>query len=167
MSSNYLVQNTYFWNAFCLKVIWLRTVLHEVVHSYSWCHSQQLRRLLTLDPALPDRDESWLSSGVQQGRSVLLISELEFSLAWRKCILTSTSDSEYFSPLSWSFISWSLVRSGWDLTKSLLALLSSSSLLLVSASSAWILSRTLPGVWRVTEDPTGGETFGTDWNYWN
>ena len=47
---------------------------------------------------------------------------------------------------------------------SLLCLLSSSSLLLVSANSAWILSSTFP-VWRFPTEPTGGLTFGTDYKY--
>ena len=78
-------------------------------------------------------------------------------------MLTSSPDST--SSVSTASASASLVsrllRSGWDLATLLRCLLSSSSLLLVSASSAWILSNTFPVCLR-PEVLTGGDTFGTD-----
>ena len=174
-----MVQNTYILECFSLKVVWLRTVLHDVIHSfhspstrYHWM-SSWLCRLLTLNSVLPDRNEGRLSPGVQQRRSVvlLIINQSQSSTVSWIVNLTSISESDWLSAASSVSVlavsSVTLPRSGWDLNISLLARLSSSSLLLVSASSAWILSSTFPGLWRVTEEPTGGETFGTDWKYWD
>ena len=162
-----------------MKVVWLRTVLHDVIHSfhspstrYHWM-SSWLCHLLTLNSVLPDRNEGWLSPGVQQRRSVvlLIINQSQSSPVSWIVNLTSISESDWLSAASSVSVlavsSVTLLRSGWDLNISLLARFSSSSLLLVSASSAWILSSTFPGLWRVTEEPTGGETFGTDWKYWD
>merc|ERR1719445_2078043 len=78
-------------------------------------------------------------------------------------VSSSSSDSApSVSPVSNSVSLVSmLLRSGWDLVTLLLCLLSSSSLLFVSASSAWILSNTFPVCLRPVE-LTGGDTFGTD-----